>query len=153
MMVEFTLNGRKVAAEIAGKDRLLDLLWRLGVKSVKEGCSTGDCGSCNVIVDNRLVNSCMMLAVQVRGRKVLTTEGLSRDEELHPIQEALLEYTASQCGYCIPGIVMTAKYIMDNYPEASEETIRRILISNICRCGGYTRIVEAVKSVVQASRL
>jgi carbon-monoxide dehydrogenase small subunit len=148
MMIEFYLNGKPVKAVLRDGERLMDLLWRLGIRSVKEGCGTGDCGSCNVLVDGRLVNSCMMLAVQVRGRKVFTAEGFNVSEELHPVQKAFLDYTASQCGYCIPGILVTTKYIMEKYPNASEEVIRRVLIANICRCGGYTRIVEAVKSVL-----
>lgn len=153
MKVEFTLNGKNVSADVRGNERLLDLLWRLGIKSVKEGCSVGDCGSCNVLVNGKVVNSCLMLAVQVRNKSVLTVEGLSEDEKLHPIQEALVEYTASQCGYCIPGIIITSKYILEKYPTADEETIRRVLISNICRCGGYTRIVDAVKSVLESRQL
>jgi len=150
VLIEFKLNGRPVKADVKGGERLMDLLWRLGIRSVKEGCGTGDCGSCNVMVDGRLVNSCMMLAVQVRGRSVFTAEGFNVSEELHPVQRAFLDYTASQCGYCIPGILVTTKYIMEKYPNASEEDIRRILIANICRCGGYTRIVEAVKAVLPA---
>lgn len=152
MKLEFVLNGGKVGVDVKGNERLIDVLWRLGMRSVKEGCGTGDCGSCNVLVDKRLVNSCMMLAVQARGKEVWTVEGMVHDDRLHPIQEALIEYTASQCGYCIPGIVMTAKYILDNYPQASENIVRTILISNICRCGGYTRIVEAVLSAMDALR-
>lgn len=152
VIVEFVLNGRKVSVEVAGRYRLMDALWKLGMRSVKEGCGVGDCGSCNVLVDGRLVNSCLMLAVQARGKSVWTTEGLAEDDKLHPIQEYLLEYTASQCGYCIPGIVMTAKYISDNYPSISEKLLRRILIANICRCGGYTRIVKAVESAIESSR-
>ncbi|MEM0440936.1 MAG: (2Fe-2S)-binding protein [Candidatus Caldarchaeum sp.] len=152
MIIRFILNGSEVTADVRGKDRLIDLLWRLGIRSVKEGCSTGDCGSCNVIVDGKLVNSCLMLAVQVRNKSVLTVEGLSQNDKLHPIQEALVEYAASQCGYCIPGIVMTVKYILDNYPNADEENVRRLLIANICRCGGYTRITDAVLSVIASQR-
>jgi len=149
MKIEFFLNGRRVETEVKGRDRLLDILWRLGIRSVKEGCGTGDCGTCNVLVDGRLINSCMMLAVQARGKNILTVEGLSKNEKaLSAIQKAMIEYTASQCGYCIPGIIMTAKYIQDNYPQADEETIRHILISNICRCGGYTRIVSAIKEAL-----
>ncbi|MCS7110332.1 MAG: (2Fe-2S)-binding protein [Candidatus Caldarchaeum sp.] len=152
MKVEFVLNGRAVSAELKGNERLMDLLWKLGIRSVKEGCSTGDCGTCNVLVDGRLVNSCMMLAVQARNKSVVTVEGISQNEELHPIQEALIEYTASQCGYCIPGIVVTAKYILEKYPQADENTVRQILIATICRCGGYTRIVDAINSVIASSR-
>lgn len=152
MKIRFVLNGSEVTADVKGRDRLMDLLWRLGIRSVKEGCSTGDCGSCNVLVNGKVVNSCLMLAVQARNKSVVTVEGLSHDDRLHQIQEALIEYTASQCGYCIPGIVITAKYILDHYPNADEETVRRLLIANICRCGGYTRITDAVLSVIASQR-
>jgi len=149
LKIEFVLNGKPVSAELRGNERLMDLLRRLGMKSVKEACGTGDCGSCNVIVDGKLINSCMMLAVQARGKTVTTVEGITPEEKLHPIQSALLEYTASQCGFCIPGIIMTAKYIADNHPTADEQTIRQILIANICRCGGYTKIVDAVSAALK----
>ncbi|MEM2237070.1 MAG: (2Fe-2S)-binding protein [Candidatus Caldarchaeum sp.] len=149
--IEFMLNGSKVELNVKGSDRLIDALWRLGIRSVKEGCGTGDCGACNALVGKRLVNSCLMLAVQARGKDVWTVEGLCKDGKLHPIQEALINYTASQCGYCIPGIVMTAKYVLENYPGASENRVRRVLIANICRCGGYTRIVDAVVSAMAVS--
>ncbi len=128
-----------------GRDRLIDLLRKMGMLSVKEGCSTGDCGSCNVLVNGELVNSCLMLSVQARGADILTLEGLGTEERPHRLQLAFVDFAASQCGFCIPGIIMTAKYLLDRHPSPSEQDIRRMLTANICRCGGYTRIVEAVK--------
>lgn len=130
---------------MCGRDRLIDLLRKMGMLSVKEGCSTGDCGSCNVLVNGELVNSCLMLSVQARGADILTLEGLGTEERPHRLQLAFVDFAASQCGFCIPGIIMTAKYLLDRHPSPSEEDIRRMLTANICRCGGYTRIVEAVK--------
>ena len=123
---------------------MLDSLRRIGLKSVKEGCSVGDCGSCNVIVDDRLVSSCMMLTVQARGAKVVTCEGLGSEERLHPLQKALVDQLAPQCGYCIPGILMTAKHYLARHPNPTAAEVRTALEGNICRCGGYTKITEAI---------
>jgi len=149
MRVNLMVNGRNFDIEAKGNERLLDSLRKLGMKSVKEGCSVGDCGSCNVIVNDRLVSSCMMLSVQARGAKIVTCEGLGKEDELHPLQHALLASAAPQCGYCIPGVLMTAKYYLDKHPKPRSEEVREMLEGNICRCGGYTKIVEAI---VAASR-
>jgi carbon-monoxide dehydrogenase small subunit len=144
MRVRFAVNGRDLEIETKGNDRLLDSLRKLGMKSVKEGCSVGDCGSCNVIVDGRLVSSCMMLTIQARGSKILTCEGLGGEENLHPLQKALADSVASQCGYCIPGILMTANYFLEAHPHTTADEVREVLEGNICRCGGYTKITEAI---------
>ncbi|MEM3031302.1 MAG: (2Fe-2S)-binding protein [Nitrososphaerota archaeon] len=146
--ISFRVNGVHVITETRGRDRLIDLLRRMGLMSVKEGCSSGDCGSCNVIVNGELVNSCLMLAVQARGCDILTLEGLGTEDRPHKLQLAFVDFAASQCGYCIPGIIMTAKYLLDKKLHPSDEEIRRMLTANICRCGGYTRIVDAIKSAV-----
>jgi aerobic-type carbon monoxide dehydrogenase small subunit (CoxS/CutS family) len=147
--VNLVVNGRNFDIEVKGNERLLDSLRKLGMRSVKEGCSVGDCGSCNVIVSGKLVSSCMMLTVQARGARITTCEGLGTEEHLHPLQEALLASAAPQCGYCIPGILMTAKYYLDRHSNPSAGEIRELLEGNVCRCGGYTKIVEAI---VVASR-
>jgi len=146
------INGEEKIIRVGSRERLLDLLRRLGYKSVKEGCSTGDCGSCNVLVDGVLVNSCLMLAIQARNREITTVEGFVTGRKLHPLQESFLEFAASQCGYCIPGILVTAEYLLSINPNPSEEEIRRILVGNICRCGGYTKIVEAIRTASLLSR-
>ena len=146
------VNGEEKIVKVRSRDRLLDLLRRLGYRSVKEGCSTGDCGACNVLVDGILVNSCLMLAFQARGKEITTVEGLITEGKLHPLQESFIEFAASQCGYCIPGVLMTSKYLLDRNPNPSEEEIRRILVGNICRCGGYTKIIDAVKTAVDKMR-
>jgi carbon-monoxide dehydrogenase small subunit len=146
------INGVNVITEVRGRERLIDLLRGMGFMSVKEGCSSGDCGSCNVLVNGELVNSCLMLAVQARGCEILTLEGIGTEEKPHKLQLAFVDFAASQCGYCIPGIIITAKYLIDRNPSPTEEEIRRVLTSNICRCGGYTRIVEAIKSAGEPTR-
>ncbi|HXW95750.1 MAG TPA: (2Fe-2S)-binding protein [Nitrososphaerales archaeon] len=144
MLVRLRVNGRDFRVDAKGNERLLDSLRRLGMKSVKEGCSVGDCGSCNVIVDGRLVNSCMMLAIQARGSEVTTCEGLGSLESLQPLQKAFVDAGVPQCGYCIPGVLMTAKYYLDNHSRPRVEEIRDILEGNICRCGAYTKITQAI---------
>jgi len=144
MLVRLRVNGRDFKVDAKGNERLLDSLRRLGMKSVKEGCSVGDCGSCNVIVDGRLVNSCMMLAIQARGSEVTTCEGLGSLESLQPLQKAFVDAGVPQCGYCIPGVLMTAKYYLDNHSRPRVEEIRDILEGNICRCGAYTKITQAI---------
>lgn len=144
MMVKLKLNGHELEADVKGNERLLDLLRRMGMKSVKEGCSVGDCGSCNVIVNGRLVSSCMMLAIQARGSEVTTCEGLGNQQNLHPLQKAFADAGVPQCGYCIPGVLITAKYYLDNHPKPRVEEIRELLEGNICRCGAYTKITQAI---------
>jgi aerobic-type carbon monoxide dehydrogenase small subunit (CoxS/CutS family) len=110
------------------------------------GCDTGNCGACSVLLDGNLVKSCMILAVQADGAKVETVEGLAGEADLHPIQQAFSAHHALQCGYCTPGMLMSAKYLLDNNPEPTENEIRRAIQGNICRCTGYVNIVEAIKS-------
>ena len=152
MLVKLRVNGRDFRIDARGNDRLLDSLRRVGMKSVKEGCSVGDCGSCNVIVDGRLVNSCMMLTIQARGSEVITCEGLGSQENLHPLQKAFADAGVPQCGYCIPGVLMTAKYYLDNHPKPLVEEIRDHLEGNICRCGAYTKITQAVVAASNQAR-
>jgi carbon-monoxide dehydrogenase small subunit len=144
MKVRIKVNGHEHRIDVKGNERLLDTLRRVGMKSVKDGCSVGDCGSCNVIVDGRLVSSCMMLTIQARGSEVTTCEGLGSPESLHPLQKAFIDAGVPQCGYCIPGVLVTAKYYLDNHPEPRVEEIRDLLEGNICRCGAYTKITQAI---------
>jgi aerobic carbon-monoxide dehydrogenase small subunit len=110
------------------------------------GCDTGNCGACTVLLDGQLVKSCMVLAIQADGAKIETVEGLARDGELHPLQHAFGAHHALQCGYCTPGMLMSAKYLLDSNPEPTENEIRKAIQGNICRCTGYVNIVEAIKS-------
>lgn len=125
----------------------------LGLTGVKEGCTTGNCGACTVLVDGKAVKSCLVLACQVEGKDILTIEGLSKNGELHPLQRAFIEHFAVQCGFCTPGMIMTAKGLLDEKPDATEEDIKHGLHGNLCRCTGYVKIVEAVLAALNVSHI
>jgi carbon-monoxide dehydrogenase small subunit len=116
------------------------------------GCDTGNCGACTVLLDGMAVKSCMLLAVQADGAKVETVEGLAPDGELHPLQEAFSSFHALQCGYCTPGMLMSAKHLLDHNPEPTESEIRRAIQGNICRCTGYVNIIEAIAAAAKGGR-
>ncbi|MBU5676186.1 (2Fe-2S)-binding protein [Alkaliphilus sp. MSJ-5] len=147
-MKEITLNvnGIDHIIKIDEEDRLIDVL-REGLKftGTKEGCGEGECGACTVIMDGVTVNSCMVMAFQAEGKKIITIEGLGTDEEIDPIQQAFLEEGAVQCGFCIPGMVLSAKVVLDNNPSPSREEIRESISGNLCRCTGYNKIVDAIE--------
>ena len=147
MLVEVTCNGKKMRVEVEPDMRALDLIRDvLGLTGTKEGCGRGECGACTILVDGRAVNSCLMYAAKLNGRDVITIEGLSGDnDKLHPIQEAFLEEGAVQCGFCTPGMIMSAKGLLDQNPEPCEEEIEEAISGNICRCTGYIKIIKAVK--------
>jgi carbon-monoxide dehydrogenase small subunit len=147
MQLVLTVNGTTYEVEARPTARLLDVLRdQLGLTGTKEGCAEGECGACTVIVDGRAVNSCVMLAVQARGKEILTVEGLARDGELDVLQRKFVEYGAVQCGFCTPGMLMSAKALLMRDPTPSEQDIRIALAGNLCRCTGYTAIVAAVKA-------
>jgi carbon-monoxide dehydrogenase small subunit len=123
------------------------LRYQLGLTGTKKGCEMGDCGSCTVIMDGKAVNSCLVLALQANGRNIRTIEGLETDQGLDPVQEAFVEKGAIQCGFCSSGMILSAKTLLDQNPEPNEAEIRRALSGNLCRCTGYQKIIEAVKSV------
>lgn len=124
---------------------LLDVLRdELGLTGAKQGCGTGHCGSCTVLIDGMAVNSCLVLASQAKGKEILTIEGLSKDGQLHPLQQAFIDHFAVQCGFCTSGVILAAKALLDKNPEATEEEIKRRLHGNLCRCTGYAKIVEAI---------
>jgi len=142
--VKFILNGKEVEVKVKPNTTLLDLLRRkLKITSVKRGCERGECGACTVLIDNQPVNSCLVLAPQVDGKNVVTIEGIVKNGELHPIQKAFIETGAVQCGFCTPGIILTLKALFDINPDPSEEDIRKAIEGNLCRCTGYTKIIEA----------
>jgi carbon-monoxide dehydrogenase small subunit len=148
-----TVNGVQRALVVHSSERLLDVLRnRLGLKGAKDGCSTGDCGTCVVVVDGRLVNSCLMLAVQAREREIETVEGIGTPERLHPVQETFMDFNASQCGYCIPGMIMTAKHLLDHNSDPTVMDVRRAISGVLCRCTGYWKIIEAVQAAARLQR-
>ncbi|WP_456400254.1 (2Fe-2S)-binding protein [Mesoaciditoga sp.] len=149
MLVRFKLNGEEVEAEAQDDERALDFLRRLGMKSVKEGCGEGECGACTIIVNGRNVVSCLMLAPELDGTETWTTEGLSKNGELDPVQKAFVDLGAIQCGFCTPGMVMSAKALLDKNPNPTEEEIKKGMEGNLCRCTGYFKIVDAVKKAAK----
>jgi carbon-monoxide dehydrogenase small subunit len=153
VLVTTTINGDTVEFACDPHESLLDVLRnRLGLSGAKEGCGTGDCGSCSVQVDGRVVCSCLVLGVEAEGREIETVEGLSTGTELHPLQTKFLEHAALQCGVCTPGFLMAAKALLEKNPDPTEEEIRFGLAGNLCRCTGYDKIVRAVQDAAKVMR-
>lgn len=145
MKISFELNGMFKEMEVRSWDTALTVLRdSLGLIGTKEGCGIGECGACTIIVNGRAVNSCLMLAAQLDGCKVETIEGLSKGGGLHPLQQAFLDAGAVQCGYCTPGMIMSAKALLDKFPNPNRDLISRFMSGNLCRCTGYQQIVEAI---------
>jgi len=149
-IIQLTVNGEPVEAAVEPNKTLLQLLREdLGLTGTKHGCGLGDCGACTVIVDGMPVNSCLVLAVQAAGREVLTIEGLAENGKLHPIQQAFVDKGAIQCGFCTPGMILSAKALLDANPMPTEHEIRTAISGNLCRCTGYQKIVEAVQEAAK----
>lgn len=145
MTISFTVNGGSVAVDAPGSRRLLDVLREdLGLTGTKEGCGEGECGACSVLVDGQLVDSCLVAAGQVEGCEVLTVEGLAPQGRLAPLQQAFIDRGAAQCGICTPGMLLAAHALLAENPLASEADVRVGLAGNLCRCTGYTKIIDAV---------
>jgi aerobic-type carbon monoxide dehydrogenase small subunit (CoxS/CutS family) len=144
-VVTLIVNGRKHEVALAPNVTLLRALRDLGYTDVKSGCEKGDCGACAVLLDGKAVNSCLVLAWQVDGAEILTNAGLGTLDDPHPLQEAFADSGGVQCGYCTPGMIISAKALLDRNPNPSEEEICEALSGNLCRCTGYTQIVEAVQ--------
>jgi carbon-monoxide dehydrogenase small subunit len=143
--VSTTINGEPVEFLCEPQQTLLDVLRdELNLTGSKEGCASGDCGACSVIVDGALVCSCLMLAVEAEGRTIETIEGMAEGDALHPLQQKFLEHAALQCGFCTPGFLVAAKALLDGNPDPSEEEARYWLAGNLCRCTGYDKIIRAV---------
>ena len=148
--VNMNVNGKDVSVSIMPYARLLDVLREdLFLTGTKEGCGVGECGACTVLVDGESVNSCLTLAASMEGRKIVTIEGIAADDELHPIQQALLDHHALQCGFCTPGLVMSAKALLDANPAPSEDEIKVAISGNICRCTGYKQVIEAIEDAAE----
>lgn len=146
MLLEFKLNGKNIKIEVSPNRRLIDILREdLRMTGTKEGCGEGECGACTVIVDRKAIHSCLVLAISLMGKEVITIEGLEQNGELSIIQRAFIEEIAVQCGYCTTGMIMSTKALLLNNPDPTEEEIKVALSGNICRCSGYVQIIRAVK--------
>jgi carbon-monoxide dehydrogenase small subunit len=146
--LEMTVNGKEVRLGVEASATLAHVLReQLGLTGTKIGCEEGECGACTVLVDGTPINSCIYPALKAAGRRVLTVEGLGDGEELHPLQRAFLEHGAVQCGYCTPGLLLSAVALLEENPHPTEEEIRRAISGNLCRCTGYLKIVRAIESV------
>jgi len=149
----FTLNGFPVDALVKPTDTLLDVLReKLGIVSTKRGCDTGDCGACTVLLNGEPIRSCLTIALTVAGKKIETVEGLGQEGKLHPLQQSFHEHYASQCGFCTPGMLMSAKALLDKKPKPTRAEIVEAISGNLCRCGSYQEIVEAIEAVAHGQR-
>jgi len=151
-VMRIRVNGRDQEAAVHPRQTLLEVLREeLGLTGTKQGCGEGECGTCTVLLDGVPVNACLTLALEAEGREVTTIEGLSDGPRLHPLQKAFVEAGAIQCGFCTPGMILSAKALLDRRPEPTEAEIREALSGNLCRCTGYQKIVEAVQAAARQS--
>ena len=148
--ISLTINGELEQVEVPSQMTLLQMLRdKLALTGTKNGCSAGECGACTVMLNGEAVNSCMVLAVECQGANVVTVEGLAQDGVLDPVQQAIIDHGGVQCGFCTPGMLISARALLDRNPDPSEAEIRAALVGNLCRCTGYLRIVEAVQDAAQ----
>ena len=148
--VQTRINGEDIDFLCESRQSLLEILRdQLRLTGAKEGCNNGNCGACNVILDGALVNTCLVLAVEINGHRVTTIEGIATQQGLHPLQEKFIAYAALQCGFCTPGFIVASKALLDQNPNPSESEVREWLAGNLCRCTGYDRIVRAVMEAAQ----
>jgi len=151
MIIRFVLNGKETQMDCAPERRVVDLLREdFGLTGTKEGCGTGECGACTILVNGENRLSCLMLAAQLEGKSITTIEGLFVENRRHPLQEAFIQCGAVQCGYCSPGMILAAKALLTKNPEPTREHIREALSGNLCRCTGYQKIVDAVEVAARA---
>ncbi|RLB18924.1 MAG: (2Fe-2S)-binding protein [Deltaproteobacteria bacterium] len=153
--IKITVNGQEYDLSVEPNLTLLDLLReRLGLTGTKKGCDEGDCGACTVLLNGKAVSSCLVLAVEANGKDVLTIEGVELEggDSLHPLQKAFVENGAIQCGFCTPGMILSAKALLDKNPHPSQTQIRRAISGNLCRCTGYQKIVEAIETVCNGNQ-
>jgi len=152
-LINLKINGEPYEVRVKSNITLLDLLRdELGLTGTKRGCETGECGACTVLLEGKPVNSCLVLAVEANGKDVLTIEGLAKDDKLHPLQEAFIKEGAVQCGYCTPGMIMSAKALLDENPNPTEEEVKKAIAGNLCRCTGYVKIVKAILAAAEKMR-
>ena len=151
--VSFNLNGRSQEIEVEPHELLLDVIRdRLGLTGAKRSCDVQVCGACTVLVDGRPVSACTTLAFEVRGRSVLTIEGLAENGKLHPLQEAFIEHGGFQCGFCTPGMILAAKALLDEIPNPTIEELKHFMHGNLCRCTGYKKIIESIVAAAKKMR-
>jgi aerobic-type carbon monoxide dehydrogenase small subunit (CoxS/CutS family) len=151
--ISFKLNGRLHEMEVEPHELLLDVVRdRLGLTGAKRSCDVEVCGACTLLVDGRPVSACTTLALEVRGRSVLTIEGLATDGKLHPLQQAFIEHGGFQCGFCTPGMILAAKALLDENPNPTEEELKHFMHGNICRCTGYKKIIESIMAAAKVMR-
>ena len=150
MDIQLVINEKEYKVEIDVNMRLIDLLRdKLGLIGTKEGCGEGECGACTIIMDGESVNSCMVMAFQANGSNLTTIEGLEKNGELHPLQRAYMEEGSVQCGFCIPGMIMSTKALLDKSPEPSRDEIREGMSGNLCRCTGYNKAIDAAEKAIE----
>ncbi len=148
--LNITVNGKEHELQIMASATLLDVIREnLGLTGTKEGCGVGECGSCTVIVDGKTVNACLMLAIEAQGSHIITIEGLTDGGKLHPIQQAFVDMGGLQCGFCTPGMILSTKALLDVNASPTDEEIKKGLEGNFCRCTGYTKIIESVRTAAQ----
>jgi carbon-monoxide dehydrogenase small subunit len=151
-LITLTVNGTQYEVAIEPRQSLLQLLREeLHLTGTKEGCSEGECGACTVLLDGKTVDSCLIFALEAQGHDVLTIEGLAQGDQIHPVQKAFAEYGAVQCGFCTPGMILSAKALLDSNPHPSEAEIRQGISGNLCRCTGYVKIVEAIQAAARGA--
>ncbi|CAA7601139.1 2Fe-2S ferredoxin-type iron-sulfur binding domain protein [Acididesulfobacillus acetoxydans] len=149
-LITLNINGQEFDLAVSPRDLLVDVIRRkVGLTGTKKGCGQGDCGACTVLMDGRPILSCLTLAVACQGRRIQTIEGLSEGDKLHPIQESFVEHGAVQCGFCTPGMILSAKALLDRNPHPSEEEIKLGIAGNLCRCTGYKKIVESIAGAAE----
>ncbi|NSW83590.1 MAG: (2Fe-2S)-binding protein [Syntrophothermus sp.] len=151
--ITLTVNGQTYQVDVEPHALLVDVLRdKLGLTGTKKGCGTGECGACTVLMDGQPVNSCLVLAVRAQGKEIITIEGLGDPQNLHPLQKAFIKNGAVQCGFCAPGMLLSAKALLDRNPRPSEKEIRQAIAGNICRCSGYVKIVKAIQEAAAELR-
>ena len=151
-LINLKINGESYEVAVEPRKTLMDVIRDdLGLTGTKKGCDQGACGTCTVIFDGKAVNSCLVLAVEAEGKDVLTIEGLAKGTKLHPIQEAFINHGAIQCGFCTPGMIMSAKVLLDKNPNPTDKEVRDAIGGNLCRCTGYVKIVEAILATAKSN--
>jgi aerobic-type carbon monoxide dehydrogenase small subunit (CoxS/CutS family) len=153
LIINFKLNGKSITISLEPNRRLIDLLREdLRLTGTKEGCGIGECGACTVLLDNKAVNSCLILASQIDGTEIITVEGLAQHGKLHPLQENFIKYGAVQCGFCTPGMLMSAYALLLENPQPNEDEIKEAIAGNLCRCTGYKQIIQAIQMTTEEKR-